>query len=75
MTSNRGVLTCGPGVLLTLQRCLFESPGSVCVSLDHSVSAELLKLLEDISLLLLGVLYGDVDACLTEMGTEVIHRY
>ncbi|TNM89604.1 hypothetical protein fugu_003838 [Takifugu bimaculatus] len=55
------------GVLLALQRCLSESPGSVCVSLGHSVSAELLKLLEDISLLLLGVLYGDVDACLTEM--------
>lgn len=69
------MLTCVPGVLLALQRCLLESPGSVCVSLGHSVSAELLKLLEDISLLLLGVLYGDVDACLTEMGTEVINRY
>lgn len=74
MTSNKCVLTCVPGVLLALQRCLLESPGSVCVSLGHSVSAELLKLLEDISLLLLGVLYGDVDACLTELGTEVINR-
>lgn len=35
--------------------------------------AELLKLLENISLLLLGVLYGDVDACLAETGTETIY--
>lgn len=69
------MLTCVPGVLLALQRCLLESPEGACVSLGHSVSAELLKLLEDISLLLLGVLYGDVDACLTEKGTEVINRY
>lgn len=69
------MLKCVVGVLAALQRCLFESPGSICDSLDRSVTAELLKLLENISLLLLGVLYGDVDACLTEMGTETVHRY
>lgn len=75
MTSYECVFKCVLGVLSALQRCLFESPGSICDSLDRSVTAELLKLLENISLLLLGVLYGDADACLTEMGTETIYRY
>lgn len=70
MTLNECVLECVLGVLSALQRCLFESPGSVCDRLDRCVAAELLKLLENISLLLLGVLYGDVDASLTEMGTN-----
>lgn len=64
------MLECVLGVLGALQRCLFESPGSVCDRLDRSVTAELLKLLENISLLLLGALYGDAHACLTEMGTK-----
>lgn len=68
-------LKCVLGVLSALHRCLLESPGSACDSLDRSVTAKLLKLLENISLLLLGALYGDVDACLTEMGTETIYRY
>lgn len=70
MTTNECVLDCVLGVLSALQRCLFESPGSVCDRLDRIVTTELLKLLENISLLLLGALYGDVDACLTEMGTK-----
>lgn len=69
------MLKCSLGVLSALQMCLFESPGSICDSLDHSVAVELLKLLDNISLLLLGVLYGDVDASLTEMGTDTIYRY
>lgn len=70
MTANECVLKCVLGVLSALQRCLTESPGSVCDSLDRGVTAELLKLLEKVSLLLLGVLHGDVDARLTEIGTE-----
>lgn len=62
------VLKCAPGVLSALQRCLLEAPSSVCDTLDHSVTTELLSLLENISLLLLGVLYGDLDACATEIG-------
>lgn len=57
-----------PGVLGALQRCLLEAPSSLCDTLDRSVTAELLSLLENISLLLLGVLYGDLDACVTEKG-------
>uniref|UniRef100_A0A3B4ZZQ2 Thyroid adenoma-associated protein homolog n=1 Tax=Stegastes partitus TaxID=144197 RepID=A0A3B4ZZQ2_9TELE len=54
------------GVLSALQRCLLEAPESIYELLDHSLTPELLSLLEDISLLLLGVLYGDQDACATE---------
>ncbi|XP_041793146.1 thyroid adenoma-associated protein homolog isoform X2 [Chelmon rostratus] len=54
------------GVLSALQRCLLESPSSVYDTLEHSLTTEVLSLLESISLLLLGVLYGDPDACATE---------
>ncbi|XP_073321451.1 tRNA (32-2'-O)-methyltransferase regulator THADA [Pagrus major] len=54
------------GVLSALQRCLLEAPGSVYNTLDRSLTDEVLSLLEKISLLLLGVLYGDLDACATE---------
>lgn len=75
VTANKRVLTHALGVLSALQRCLLESPGSVCDSFDPHGTAELLKLLEDVSLLLLGVLYGDMDAGLTHMGTGDTHRY
>ncbi|XP_059193716.1 thyroid adenoma-associated protein homolog [Centropristis striata] len=54
------------GVLSALQRCLLEAPSSVNDTLDHSLTVELLVLLESLSLLLLGLLYGDRDACATE---------
>lgn len=69
------VLKCVLGVLGALQRCLLESPGGICDTLDRGVTAELLTLLENTSVLLLGVLYGDVDARLTEMGTETVYRH
>lgn len=75
VTANKRVLTHALGVLSALQRCLLESPGSVCDSFDPCGTTGLLKLLEDVSLLLLGVLYGDMDACLTQMGTEATYRY
>ncbi|TDH12887.1 hypothetical protein EPR50_G00050690 [Perca flavescens] len=53
-------------VLSALQRCLLEAPSSVSDTLDHSLTVDLLVLLESMSLLLLGVLYGDRDACATE---------
>lgn len=56
------------GVLSALQSCLLEAPDSVYDTLDHGVTAEVLGLLENISLLLLGVLQGDHDACATEKG-------
>lgn len=58
-----------PGVLSALQRCLFESPGSVSDRLDRGVTAELLKLLEDLCVLLLGALHGDAPG-LTGTGTK-----
>lgn len=64
-----------PGVLSALQRCLLETSMSVYDTIDHSMSTEVLSLLENISLLLLGVLYGDLDVCATEMGIGVIRRY
>uniref|UniRef100_A0A3Q1FE64 Si:ch211-225b11.4 n=1 Tax=Acanthochromis polyacanthus TaxID=80966 RepID=A0A3Q1FE64_9TELE len=54
------------GVLSALQRCLLETPHSVYELLDHSLNTEVLILLESVSLLLLGVLYGDQDVCATE---------
>ncbi|XP_044227695.1 thyroid adenoma-associated protein homolog [Thunnus albacares] len=52
------------GVLSALQRCLLEAPRSIFDTLGHSLTIEVLGLLENISLLLLGVLYGDT--CSTE---------
>ncbi|XP_019956479.2 tRNA (32-2'-O)-methyltransferase regulator THADA [Paralichthys olivaceus] len=54
------------GVVSALQRCLVEAGSSVYDTLDHSLTTEVLVLLESISLLLLGVLYGDHEACATE---------
>ncbi|XP_072521074.1 tRNA (32-2'-O)-methyltransferase regulator THADA [Salminus brasiliensis] len=47
------------GVVSALQRCLLEVPGALTEALNHSVTLEILSLLEKITLLLLGVLYGD----------------
>ncbi|XP_066509917.1 tRNA (32-2'-O)-methyltransferase regulator THADA-like [Hoplias malabaricus] len=47
------------GVVSALQRCLLEVPGAITEGLDHSVTVHILSLLEKITLLLLGVLYGD----------------
>ncbi|XP_067466068.1 tRNA (32-2'-O)-methyltransferase regulator THADA [Thunnus thynnus] len=52
------------GVLSALQRCLLEAPRGIFDTLGHSLTIEVLGLLENISLLLLGVLYGDT--CATE---------
>ncbi|XP_030000291.1 thyroid adenoma-associated protein homolog [Sphaeramia orbicularis] len=54
------------GILSALQRCLLESPSCICDDLDPSLTCDVLILLENISLLLLGVLYGDQDICATE---------
>lgn len=59
---------CLTGVLSALQRCLLEAPRSVSDLLDRSMAIKLLKILEDVSLLLLAVLYGDPDACVSNMG-------
>ncbi|KAK2837266.1 hypothetical protein Q5P01_014478 [Channa striata] len=54
------------GVLSALQRCLLEAASGVYDTLDHRLITEVLGLLENISLLLLSVLYGDRNACATE---------
>ncbi len=63
-----------PGVLSALQRCLLEAPSSIHDTLDHGLIIEVLILLEKTSLLLLGVLYGDVNVCATEKGNEAVRR-
>ncbi|XP_034548017.1 thyroid adenoma-associated protein homolog isoform X2 [Notolabrus celidotus] len=50
------------GVLSALQRCLLEAPSRVYDLLGHSLTMKVLVLVENISLLLLGILYGDLDA-------------
>lgn len=62
---------CVLGVLTALQRCLLETPSSVYDTFDQTVTTKLLNLLEDVSLLLLGVLYGDQDVCVTEIGIKL----
>ncbi|KAM7018971.1 tRNA (32-2'-O)-methyltransferase regulator THADA [Tautogolabrus adspersus] len=54
------------GVLSALQRCLLEAPSCVFETVGHDLIFKVLSLMEKISLLLLGVLYGDLDACATE---------
>lgn len=61
-----------PGVLNALQRCLPEACSSI---IDHSLAIEVLGLLEKISLLLLGVLYGDQYFCATEQGKGTMCRH
>lgn len=69
------VVECLTGVLSALQRCLLEAPCSVSDILDHGMAIKLLKLLEDVSLLLLAVLYGDLDACVSDMGNSRVCRH
>ncbi|CAJ1068273.1 thyroid adenoma-associated protein homolog isoform X1 [Xyrichtys novacula] len=54
------------GVLSALQRCLLEASSCVYDTLGHSLTMKLLNLMEKTSLLLLGVLYGDLDTCASE---------
>nr|XP_029493834.1 thyroid adenoma-associated protein homolog isoform X1 [Oncorhynchus nerka] len=51
------------GILTALERCILEVPNTLCDVVDHRMTIEILVLLERITLLLLGVLYGDQDAC------------
>ena len=62
------------GVVSALQRCLLEADSSVYDTLDHGLTVEVLGLLENISVLLLGVLYGDRDSCATEKGNGATCR-
>ncbi|XP_037115240.1 thyroid adenoma-associated protein homolog isoform X1 [Syngnathus acus] len=49
------------GVLSALQKCLLEDTCSICDSLGPTLTTDLLNLLKNISLLLLGVLHGQQD--------------
>ncbi len=55
------------GVVSSLQRGLLEVPGVLVESLTHSVAGDIVSLVEKLTLLLLGVLYGDQDT--QEKGT------
>ncbi|KAK0150982.1 Thyroid adenoma-associated [Merluccius polli] len=64
------------GALSTLERCLLEGPDRLCDMVDHSVVVEVLGLLENIALLLLGVLYGaqengDAPPSFCDMGNAI----
>lgn len=60
------------GILSALQRCLFESPINICDKLDARLTTDILDLLENISRLLLGVLYGDQNNIGIEQGNGEI---
>uniref|UniRef100_A0A671R447 Thyroid adenoma-associated protein homolog n=1 Tax=Sinocyclocheilus anshuiensis TaxID=1608454 RepID=A0A671R447_9TELE len=49
------------GVVSALQRGLLEVPGVLAESITHSVAGDIVSLVEKLTLLLLGVLYGDQD--------------
>ncbi|XP_062399718.1 uncharacterized protein LOC134089302 isoform X2 [Sardina pilchardus] len=49
------------GVVNALQRCLLEVPGVLYDEMDKGMFARTLSLMENITVLLLGVLYGDQD--------------
>ncbi|KTG32675.1 hypothetical protein cypCar_00004024 [Cyprinus carpio] len=49
------------GVVSALQRGLLEVPGVLVESITHSVAGDIVSLVEKLTLLLLGVLYGDRD--------------
>ncbi|XP_047675030.1 thyroid adenoma-associated protein homolog isoform X1 [Tachysurus fulvidraco] len=52
---------CSPlhGAVSAVHKCILDVPGVLAEALDGSMIAEMLSLLENITLLLLGVLYGD----------------
>lgn len=55
------------GIVSALQRGLLEVPGVLVESITHSIAGDIVSLLEKLTLLLLGVLYGDQDT--EEKGT------
>ncbi|KAM9810968.1 tRNA (32-2'-O)-methyltransferase regulator THADA [Neosynchiropus ocellatus] len=56
------------GVLSALQRCVLDSSSSLCGFVSRPQLTHLLALLENISLLLLGVLHGEQVSSADEMG-------
>lgn len=55
------------GAVSAVHRCVLDVPGVLTDAFDHSMMVEILSLLEKITLLLLGVLYGDQN--MEENGT------
>lgn len=55
------------GIVSALQRGLLEVPGVLAESITQSIAGDIVSLLEKLTLLLLGVLYGDQDT--EEKGT------
>ncbi|KAM9858631.1 tRNA (32-2'-O)-methyltransferase regulator THADA [Aulostomus maculatus] len=56
------------GVLSALQRCLLDVPSRLSDTLGRSLTAEVLDLLDKISLLLLGVLHGRRETAAADMN-------
>lgn len=49
------------GAVTAMQRCLLEVPGVLCKEMNDSMFEKILSLMENITVLMLGVLYGDPD--------------
>ncbi|XP_031425898.1 thyroid adenoma-associated protein homolog isoform X2 [Clupea harengus] len=49
------------GAVTALQRCLLEVPGVLCKEMDDDMIRKTLSVMENMTVLLLGVLYGDQD--------------
>ena len=47
--------------MTALQRCLLEVPGVLCKEMDDDMIRKTLSVMENMTVLLLGVLYGDQD--------------
>lgn len=58
------------GAVSAVHKCILDVPGVLAEALDGSMIAEMLLLLEKITLLLLGVLYGDQN--MEDKGTCIL---
>lgn len=63
------------GIVSALQRGLLEVPGVLVESVTQSIARDIVSLLEKLTLLLLGVLYGDQDTEEKGMLKVVMKQY
>lgn len=63
------------GIVSALQKGLLEVPGVLVESITQSIAGDIVSLLEKLTLLLLGVLYGDQDTEEKGMLKVVMKQY
>lgn len=63
------------GIVSALQKGLLEVPGVLVESITQSIAGDVVSLLEKLTLLLLGVLYGDQDTEEKGMLKVVMKQY